>query len=241
VRKKGQRFGGGTARVLGMLRLDDVVEGGGNGLVSGSDGIMVDEEDGIEGWFSNDEEGEGEVVDDITDLFSLDDDGQVFMIDSPSDTSNVVFESEGSILDDDEGDYDEDIFAGIEAEERLQIIGDMLAKEEESATTTTQPSIDHDQSFFNKETDSAGFMCVGNEIDVYIRGVFTQSGRFMVTLDPSIKDRKVKELKREREASKRLTRLAGKKDGEGKGLQHILDRNGMECNGTVKAKSKTGD
>ena len=86
-----------------------------------------------------------------------------------------------------------------------------------------------------------GFLCVGNEIDVYIPGVFTQSGRFIVTLDPSIKYRKLKELKREREASKRLARLAGKKNGEGTGLQQILDRDGMECNGTVKAKSKTGD
>lgn len=241
-RKRGKRFGGGTARVLGMLRLDDVVGGGGNGLVSGGDGIMVDEEDGIEGWFANDEEGEEEVLDDITDLFSLDDDGNISMVDSPSATSDVLFESKDPSLDD-EDDYDEDIFAGIEAEERLRIIGDVLAKEEssDSAATTAPSFTGDDESSSNEEVDSASFLCVGNEIDVYIRGVFTQSGRFMVTLDPSIKGRKVKELKREREASKRLTRLAGKKNSGGEGLQHILDSVGMECNGTVKAKSKAGD
>jgi len=235
VRKKGKKFGGGTARVLGMLRLDDVVGGGGNGLVSGGDGIMVDEEDGFEGWFANDDEGgeEEEVLDDITDMFSLDDKGNISMIDSSNPATDVVFQSEEGALSVDDDDYNEDIFAGIEAEERFKIIGDVLSKEEESETTSSS----------NEETDNAAFMMVGNEIDVYIRGVFTQSGRFMVTLDPSIKGRKVKELKREREASKRLTRLAGgkKNGGGGEGLQHILDSVGMECNGTVKAKSKAGD
>jgi len=249
-RKRGKRFGGGTAKVLGMLRLDDVLGGGGNGLESGGDGVFVDEEDGIDSWFGGeendedddedevynimdlltiDEEGE-EVVDDITDLFSVDGDGNISMPESSSDASDVVFESDG--YSDDDDDEDEDMFAGIEAEERLKIIQNILKKEETSAT-------DEDSS----SKDSAAFLCVGSEIDVYIRGVFPQSGRFMVTLDSSIKGRKVKELKREQEASKRLTRLAGKDKGAGggEGLSQILDNVGMECNGTVKAKSNKGD
>jgi len=244
-RKRGKRFGGGTARVLGMLRLEDVLGGeGSHNLVSGGDGVMVDEEDGVETWFADaedenggdgdrdiadlffDEEG-GETVDDITDLFSVDDDGDISMADSMGDTSDVVFESEDDNSSDDNDYDDDDIFAGIEAEERLKIIQEVLGREEKM------------ESLPKEENDSAAFLCVGNEIDVYIRGVFPQSGRFMVTLDPSIKGKKVKELKRERKATKRLTRLAGKKNEDC--LQQILDNVGMECNGMVKAKSKKGD
>lgn len=253
-RKKGKRFGGGRARVLGMLRLEDVLGGAGShNLVSGSSGgVMVDEEDGLETWFADVEEDDDEdditdlfaineegdeTVDDITNFFSIDDEGNIVANEPLHDTPDIVFESEDSSNDDDSDD--DDIFEGIEAEERLKIIDEVLSREEKSVVT----NIDDQYSSSKQEMDSAAFLCVGNEIDVYIRGVFPQSGRFMVTLDSSIKGKKVKDLKRERKANKRLTRLAGKKNevGGGESLQQILDNVGMECDGIVKAKSKKGD
>jgi hypothetical protein len=75
----------------------------------------------------------------------------------------------------------------------------------------------------------------GDEIDVYIKSVSPQSGRFMVTQDPSIKSKKQKDLKMEKEADKRKERLSSKCS------QDISSLIGNEYDGVVKAKSKSGD
>lgn len=76
----------------------------------------------------------------------------------------------------------------------------------------------------------------GDEIQVYIKAVSPQSGRFMVTLDPSIRDKKPKDLKREKQADKRKERLS-KQIGQ-EDIQSLI---GNEYDGIVKAKSNTGD
>lgn len=76
----------------------------------------------------------------------------------------------------------------------------------------------------------------GDKIPVYIKAVSPQSGRFMATLDPSIKNRKLKDLKREEKAIKRKERLSKQISEE-----VILSLIGHEYKGTIKAKSKTGD
>lgn len=76
----------------------------------------------------------------------------------------------------------------------------------------------------------------GEEIQVYIKAVSPQSGRFMVTLDPSIKNKKPKHFKREKLADKRKERLSKKISEED--IQSFI---GNEYAGIVKAKSKTGD
>ncbi len=55
-----------------------------------------------------------------------------------------------------------------------------------------------------------------------------------------MQESKLRDLKQEREAEKRLSRLASKMGGE-KGLQTILDHVGEEMEGEVKASSKAGD
>lgn len=77
----------------------------------------------------------------------------------------------------------------------------------------------------------------GDEIQVYIRAVSPQSGRFMVTLDPSIKDKKAKDLKLEKRADKRKERLLSKRISQ-EDIQNLI---GNVYDGVVKAKSKTGD
>lgn len=79
-------------------------------------------------------------------------------------------------------------------------------------------------------------IAAGDVIDVYIKSVFNQSGRFMVTTDPSVKGKKAKEVKREKEADKRIERLSGKFEAED--IESLV---GNEYDGVVKAKSKTGD
>ncbi|KAL7536091.1 hypothetical protein ACHAXR_006912, partial [Thalassiosira sp. AJA248-18] len=76
----------------------------------------------------------------------------------------------------------------------------------------------------------------GDEIQVYIKAVSPQSGRFMVTLDPAIKNKKPIDLKRDKQADKRKERLEKKF-----GLENIQPLIGNVYNGVVKAKSKSGD
>merc|ERR1712226_1584770 len=65
---------------------------------------------------------------------------------------------------------------------------------------------------------------VGDEVNVFIKSVSKQSGRFAVTTDPSVQGKKAKDIKRENEAEKKLSKLA-KKFGE-EGLEKILELEG---------------
>ena len=91
-----------------------------------------------------------------------------------------------------------------------------------------------------KEASASSFakldLKAGDDIEVYIKAVFPQSGRFMVTLDPSIKNRKPKDIKMEKEVDKRMERLTSKVKKED--IQSLI---GNEYDGIVKAKSKTGE
>ena len=78
----------------------------------------------------------------------------------------------------------------------------------------------------------------GDSVDVYIKAISRQSGRFMVTCDPSIKGKKAKDVKMEKIAQKRMSKLAKSLGGED-GLTDLLSSVGLECTGVVKAASKS--
>ncbi len=239
-RQKGKKSGGGTAKVLAMLRFDDIVDNLSRGDQTDEEAALIEaslledsddeDDDGvftIEDLFMDEEE---ETVEDLSDLYSVDEDGNVLMVDSDSGEKTII----GSANDDDDEDFEDDddddddnIFAGMSPEERLKAIGDMLEKEE-------SPKEKH-HHVVKRDIQ----LRQGDEVDVYVRSIFPQSGRFMVTLDPSIKNRKMKDMKREEQADKRLTKLAKKLGKDG--LDHILESIGQEINGVIKAKSKTGD
>lgn len=240
TRNRGKKSGGGTVKVLGMLRFDDIVENMADNdnsdeeaalikasILEGSDEEEEDDDDimTVEDLFMNEE------VEDVSNLYSMDEDGNVLTTD-PSTGEKTVIGSVDSDEDTDDDDEDDNMFAGMSPEERLGAIGDMLAKEEAP----------QDQ-FDNKERNDAKVdteLKEGDKVNVYVRSVFLQSGRFMVTLDASMKGRKMKDLKREKQADKRLTKLSKKLGGE-EGMTNILSSIGLELEGVVKAKSKTGD
>ena len=76
----------------------------------------------------------------------------------------------------------------------------------------------------------------GDDVQVYIKTVSPQSGRFMVTLDSSIKNKKAKEIKLEKQADKRLSRL--EKQISHEDIESLI---GNVYDGIIKAKSKTGN
>merc|ERR1711937_1124366 len=79
---------------------------------------------------------------------------------------------------------------------------------------------------------------VGEYIEVYISNVSKQSNQFQVTTNPLVKGQKAKDIKKEADTNKKLDRL---KKSFGGNLNRIHSLKGTECDGIVKAASKTGD
>jgi hypothetical protein len=246
TRNRGKKSGGGTVKVLGMLRFDDIAENMADddgsdeeaALIEASilEGSDIEEEDDddimtVEDLFMD--EGDTEEVEDVSDLYSMDEDGNVLTIDPSTGEKTVIGSVDTADGDtDDDDDDDENMFTGMTPEERLGAIGNLLEKEE----APQNRSEDLKKNDGKADTE----LKVGDKVNVYVRSVFLQSGRFMVTLDASIKGRKMKDLKREKQADKRLSKLAKKMGGE-EGMVNILSSIGLELEGVVKAKSKTGD
>ncbi len=65
--------------------------------------------------------------------------------------------------------------------------------------------------------------------------VSLQSGRFMVTLDPSVQGKSGKEMKKRSNVEKRLSKLTARYGDDG--VKKILSLKGTECFGVIKAKS----
>lgn len=267
TRQKGKKFGGGIVRVLGMLRFDDIdssmnfddasieeaalIEAS---LLEGSDSdddMYTDdnyEEDDDDDVLTVDDlfmEEETEVEEeDVSDKYSIDKDGNIYMVDAADGGKKVII---GSVNDDDveneqddeddDDDEDEDIFAGMSPEQRLMAIGDMIEASESSKEVSSSKLQIKTKSSSKKDRR---YLKQGDKVTVFIRSVFPQSGRFMVTQDASIKNRKLKDIKREKEAEKRLEKLSNKMGGA-EGMQNILNSVGQEMEGEVKAKSKTGN
>jgi len=185
---------------------------------------------------------------DITHLISTED--GVMSYKDPETGESVVI-SDDSLEDEDyDDDEDEDdLFKNMSPEERLDMISQIMNEREEAAADEDLDDDfdDDDDEDDDKSTTATistssdsyqpAFVQVGDEVEVYIKSVYKQSGRFMVTLDPSVQGRKAKDMKKESEAEKRLARLAEKLGG----LERIMELEGTECDGVVQAISNTGD
>ena len=240
-RQKGKKHGGGKARVLGMLRFEDgaVQEDDSefeelkSSECTGEEAALI-EASILEGFNDDDDDHDEQTFEeDVSNMYSVDEDGNISFIDPVTLKSTTI----GSIDDDsieveygddndDDKDDDDDIFVGMSPEERLSAIGDLLAESEKQETKADSPNI------IQKSLQ------VGDEVEVYIQGVFPQSGRFMVTTKNQVK--KMKDVKQERMADKRLERLASKLGGDD-GLELIKNSIGKEMEGEIKAISKAGD
>jgi len=243
-RQRGKKHGGGTARVLGMLRFEDAV----HKEITNDDMDIIEDfmnekhhfDDGdedkaltVDDLFMNNN---GETIEDVTDLFELDQDGNLSSLDAATGEKTILGStSDAEIQDDDE----DDLFAGMSAHERLEAIGSMLEEKEHSSIESKKIN----QSGFDKKKQrhvDPTSMKPGDEFNVYIRSVYRQSGRLMVTLDPAVKGRKAKDLKKEKHAEKRLSKLISKMGGE-EVVGKMMSKKGSEMEGVVKAISKSGD
>ena len=188
----------------------------------------------LEGFNDDDDEHDEQTFEeDVSNMYSVDEDGNISFIDPVTLKSTTIgsidddsIEEEYDDDNDDDNDDDDDIFVGMSPEERLSAIGDLLAESEKQETKADSPNT------IQKSLQ------VGDEVEVYIQGVFPQSGRFMVTTKNQVK--KMKDVKQERMADKRLERLASKLGGDD-GLELIKNSIGKEMEGEIKAISKAGD
>jgi len=204
------------------------------------EGNEKDDEDDDDDEDEFDDGEEGEIVEDITEMFQLSEDGMLMSQDGKAITMLGIDEGDDSFDEDDEED---ELFEDMTPSERLAAIGDMLAEEEggikpegsatKTIVSTTQMTL----------KDRIKSLQKGQEIPIYIKSVSKQSGRYMVTCNPDdVVGKAGKVLKQESLVEKRLKKLNKKKrSSKSNVLDSIQDLAGMECNGIIKAKSKTGN
>jgi hypothetical protein len=165
---------------------------------------------------------EGEEEEDISDLYQLDSDGSLSYTDP--DTGETKIFNAGDDEDEELEDLEPKSSEGFQEISRAVPLKKRAAK------------VPHEDSSEKRLVSKK--LRVGDYVNVYIRSVSKQSGQFAVTTNPLVQGRKAKDLKKENGTNKKLQNL---KKSLGGSLNPIFDLEGEECNGTVKATSKTGD
>lgn len=167
--------------------------------------------------------------DDMAKLFSLHEDGSLTYNDP--ETGEIMVVNEGdeeyesmmmmkSLIDDD-----------LDSENQNVKIAEVSTIKQKHKIETSEVSN-------TKSTLQSKRLKVGEYIEVYISNVSKQSNQFRVTTNPLVKGQKAKEIKKEEDTKKKLDRLKKKFGGN---LSRIYALKGTECEGVVKATSKTGD
>lgn len=77
----------------------------------------------------------------------------------------------------------------------------------------------------------------GDRVQVFVKSVSKQTGQFSITMDSLTHDPNIKDQKKKSAIEKKLTRLEKQLGG----LYHLDQLRGKECDGTIKAASKSGE
>ena len=213
-----------------ITHLFQVVDGGlsytdpesGEVTMVSNDDDEYDEEDSSEG--IEDDDGE------IEDMFQINADGSLTYIDPDT--------GESEVFDQDDEDFADmmNVKDIIDEHKQRSSRFDQEAPSASSLKSTKGHSL-YPDNFVSRKAPAIKRLRVGDDLQVYIRSVSKQSSQFTVTMNPYVRGRKAKELKREDESQKKLARLEKKLGGS---LEKIWKMEGEECEGTVKATSKTG-
>lgn len=189
-----------------------------------------DEEDATDSSGSDDDDISDE---DMANLVSQNEDGSLTYNDP--ETGETMTVSEGDEEYEDmlmmKSLIDDDLNPGSTEEEEEVLPLDPELKDEKHETQTAKSSS-------TKPNLRSKRLKVGEYVDVYISSVSKQSNQFRVTTNPLVKGQKPKDIKKEAGTKKKLDRL---KKSFGGNLNRIYALKGTECEGIVKAASKTGD
>lgn len=160
---------------------------------------------------------------DITHLFQVNEDGSLTYTDPETGESKIIADVHVS----DEEDEDEDNFDDIDEDDQPSL----LSKSDSYETKGFVSGLASTEVYRTKTLHA------GDSIDVFVKSVSKQSSQLMLTLDSSIKGMKVKDLKKESEVNKKLSRLAKRMGG----FRRIRELQGTECDGVIRATSNAGD
>lgn len=203
------------------------------------------------------EQAEFEEEEDITHLVHTDEQGNLVYEDPETGEKILVENMDGVNIevldgeDEDDADDDDDIFAGLTPEERLGKLDSIMASSDDNVKEDAGAA----EPVVGKTWGDPSEIRVGDDVVVYVQAMpkkgrrsggssfFPQSkkGHVVLTVDPNVKPMKL--VKKERGASKKLERLmkqVGGDGGEGSD-EFLLGLQGTECDGVVKATSRTGD
>jgi hypothetical protein len=169
------------------------------------------------------EEGE-----DITHLFELRDDGTLEYTDPETGVTQII--SDVTIDDRHEDDDDEINHDSDDSEDDGPL---HLSSIDSGERTFKSPTYLLSSSSFNYKTQT---LHIGDRIDVYVKLVSKQSSQLLLSMDSSIRGRKAKDLKKESEVSRKLSRLVKQLGG----YKQIRILKGVVCQGVIQATSNTG-
>lgn len=165
---------------------------------------------------------EFEEDEDLTHLFEIDINGSLVYNDETTGERRVISSEEDMEEDEEEDEEEEDL------EENEEMDGPVVFQEPQQLIKPTSGK---------KQVQRIKRFRIGDELDVFVKSVSTQSGRLLLTLDSTVQGKKPIEVKREGEVEKKLNRL----DKQLGGLHRIDELKGMEMDGVVKAISNTGN
>lgn len=192
--------------------------------IEDDDNVEEEEDDNVEEEEDDDdEEVEEEEEEDISHLFRLDEDGNL-AYDNPETGAMETLLVSSDDSDDSEEENDRTTREEEDDDETVA-----LSNRRNENTTTRKGS---------KPKKRRLFLRVGEDVQVYVKLVSKQSSQVVVTTDPTmVKGKKGKEIKRNKDVTKKLDRLAKQLGG----LQRVQELEGKEYDGTVKAISQSGD
>jgi len=215
---------------------------------------FVEEEEKLDGGVLNHDDGEGEIEasldDEVNELDNFDglyedvSDDEMASLFTENDDGTITYSDpetgETMIVDKDDDEY-QDMMVVKSLIDSYLPKKKVVAKAKAGSTANIEAKKDAQKDISTKPMEKSRlqpkFISVGDYVKVYVQHV-SKSGNFRVTTNPLIKGKKLREVKNEEEASKKLNRLRKRFGGS---LEPINTRFGKKCAGVVKATSKTGE
>jgi len=191
------------------------------------------------------DDGDDTTEEDISDQLVFGDDGLVTLVDPVTGERKVLNAGANDEEDDDE-EFDEDSdeeFDEDEDQDGKNPWGLLSPSERAAAFEHLISRLDGEPSGRSKkrkrqESPARRKLREGAEIDLYVKQVSLQSGRFKLTTDPHVGQSSGRDRKRDAAVDKRMEKLTSILGEEG--LADYIAMEGEDGTGTVVARSKTG-
>lgn len=193
----------------------------------------------------DDGDDDGGEIEDVTHLCIQNEDGSFTYTDPDTGETQTVYADDDHDHDDEDDDDDDDDDEYIDAKDMNvnaretspnKVEADTYQSESKSSSYNSMINSNNDNNERRKKSITIN---IGDTITVYVKHIKKKNIRYplIVTMDSSIHGKKSKQLKFEKDVSKKLSRLLKHTGGT---LNEIYEMKGYECDGIIQATSNRG-